>query len=378
MDSKLCRLRQLVSQAYQKGVKRIKKKKSVRKKSLKKREALPKEQGSAQIYDRVFKRLFSLSNQAVVSLLNGLFLQNFPMDSKVVCHNREFVRPDLGRRLADAMLGVDGRGYFHLEAQMRAEKNIPLRMFEYGFLYAIAMQDGGDKVCFPQSAVLYLNRSTGIPKESTLHVSFGGQEEAEYRVRNFLCLAYSAAELGEMGMFVLSPFQILRLRRLLERCLKMEKEGKSPDITGLWKLQEEVWCDIMGCIRRGLVQGSLTEDDVSQLLELTDVLHEHLCREYRKRGGKAEMKPLLPGALELPNDKYRIQIDKLEQKLSRYMDENARYADENAKYADENAKYADEIERYIDEKARYMDENAKLRQRIRELESRIQPSNMPS
>lgn len=180
-------------------------------------------QEPAQIYDRVFKRLFSLSNQAVLSLLNGLFQQRLLMDSKVACHNREFVLPDLGRGLADAMLIVEGRGSFHLEAQMGAEKAMPLRMFEYGFLFAIAMQDGGGRVCF----------------------------------------------------------------------------------------------------------------------------------------------------LELPNNKYRIQIDRLEQELSRYVDENAKYADENAKYADENAKYADEIERYIDEKAR-------LRQRILELESGSQPSNAPS
>lgn len=35
------------------------------------------------------------------------------------------------------------------------------------------------------------------------------------------------------------------------------------------------------------------------------------------------MKPLLPGALELPNGKYRLRIMELE-------NENARYADENA------------------------------------------------
>ena len=43
------------------------------------------------------------------------------------------------------------------------------------------------------------------------------------------------------------------------------------------------------------------------------------------------MKPLLPGALELPNDKYRFRIDELEKEISRYADENARYADENAR-----------------------------------------------
>lgn len=57
------------------------------------------------------------------------------------------------------------------------------------------------------------------------------------------------------------------------------------------------------------------------------------------------MKPLLPGALELPNDKYRLRINELEKENARYADEITRYADENAKYADENAKYADEITR---------------------------------
>ena len=48
------------------------------------------------------------------------------------------------------------------------------------------------------------------------------------------------------------------------------------------------------------------------------------------------MKPLLPGALELPNDKYRFRIDELER-------ENKQYADENAKYADEIIKLKKQI-----------------------------------
>ena len=60
------------------------------------------------------------------------------------------------------------------------------------------------------------------------------------------------------------------------------------------------------------------------------------------------MKPLLPGAIELPNDKYRFRIDELEK--------------ENAKFADENARYADEITKYVYE-------NELLRKRIAELES---------
>ena len=53
------------------------------------------------------------------------------------------------------------------------------------------------------------------------------------------------------------------------------------------------------------------------------------------------MKPLLPGAIELPNDKYRFRIDELEK---------------------ENTRYADEISRYVDE-------ISALKKRIRELEA---------
>lgn len=43
------------------------------------------------------------------------------------------------------------------------------------------------------------------------------------------------------------------------------------------------------------------------------------------------MKPLLDGAIELPNDKYRFRIDELEKEIAEYAAENARYADENAR-----------------------------------------------
>lgn len=47
------------------------------------------------------------------------------------------------------------------------------------------------------------------------------------------------------------------------------------------------------------------------------------------------MKPIPPGILELPHDKYLRYTDELKKEIARYADENARYADENAKYADE-------------------------------------------
>lgn len=124
-------------------------------------------------------------------------------------------------------------------------------------------------------------------------------------------------------------------------------------------MQEKIRNDIIESISRNLHLCNITADDARQLPELTGRLHEHICAEFnRKKKGDEELKPLLPGALELPNDKYRFRIDELEKEILRYADENARYADENAKYADEILRYADEI--------------VKLKKRIAELEKEQQ------
>lgn len=103
-------------------------------------------------------------------------------------------------------------------------------------------------------------------------------------------------------------------------------------------LQEEIRNDIIKSIKANLQFGNITTDDANQLLELTNFLYEHIQRDFVKSGGRNDMNPLLPGAIELPNDKYRFRIDELEKEISKYIYENAKYADENARYAEENEK----------------------------------------
>ena len=53
------------------------------------------------------------------------------------------------------------------------------------------------------------------------------------------------------------------------------------------------------------------------------------------------MKPLLPGAIELPNDKYRRRIDTLEKELAKYI----KYKEESSHYKEKNNLYKQEIDR---------------------------------
>ncbi len=191
---------------------------------------------------------------------------------------------------------------------------------------------------FPEAAVIYLNRKNDILKEKPLHISFGRQGSFDYQVKNFVYLKHTVKELDQMGMSILISFQALRLRRLLERQYS-SPSAKHPAIASpafspeeFSRLQDEIRHDIIESIDNNFRAGNLTEDDAGQLLDLTSLLYEHIQNHFydKQEGDVIDLKPFFPGTIELPNDKYRLQIAELKDEISKYADENARFADENA------------------------------------------------
>lgn len=226
---------------------------------------------------------------------------------------------------------------------MTIDDMIILRVFEYGFQSAMASRTAPDRLDFPEPAVIYLNRTDGIPKESTLHISFGSQGSFDYKVKNFLYLAHDTAELNRKKMAILIPFQALRLRNLLQQLEKSPKNSADFDTRKILRLQEDIKDDIISSIKLNHKLGNITTDDAGLLFELANQLYEHICEDFRPVGGEEIMKPLLPGALELPNDKYRFRIDELEKQIEQYAGELAKYRDEHARFADENARLKERI-----------------------------------
>ncbi|MDR0416512.1 MAG: hypothetical protein LBH76_04210 [Propionibacteriaceae bacterium] len=85
-----------------------------------------------QLFDGVFKQLMKLSDLALVSFLNSLFGLALPLDSRVDRLESEQIDGGFKRQRADAVLRA-GEAWFHLEAQLRADGEIAVRMFSYGF-----------------------------------------------------------------------------------------------------------------------------------------------------------------------------------------------------------------------------------------------------
>ncbi|MDD3416381.1 MAG: hypothetical protein PHY47_20655 [Lachnospiraceae bacterium] len=256
-----------------------------------------------QIYDRIFKRIFSLSSLAIINLINGLFDTNYPLDSSVEYSNTEFVNTALKRRFADILVFVNKIPY-HLEAQMTFDGSIVVRAFEYGFQSAMYHRADDSALHFPEPVIIYLDSEKEYPETSSLTLEFGTQGSFTYKVKNFLYQQYEIKELNQKKLIILIPFHLLKLRHII---------AKDSSQKNFQLLRELIINDILSSVKANLTVGNITADDASQLRELTLQLYNHVYSHYEELGGYAVMKPLLEGAIELPLDKYRIRIDELDE-----------------------------------------------------------------
>ena len=285
-----------------------------------------------QIYDRIFKRIFNMSALAIINLVNALFGTNHSSKSTITYLKTEFVGRTLDKRFADLFLQINGITY-HLEAQMTKTKNIVLRVFEYGFYHAMENRtEDSDVLKFPEPIVIYLDTEKDIPPTSELRVDFGEQGSFIYKVENFVYQDHELRELNQKKMIILIPFQLLKLRKIIE---------KNPTAENFAALQDLVLRDIIGSIKANLEVGNITEEDAEELKELTLQLYQHIYQHYDVLGGNNDMKELLEGAMVLPGDKYRDEISELKAEIARIQE---REEAEKAKAEEEIQKLRKELE----------------------------------
>ncbi|MCD7957717.1 MAG: hypothetical protein LUG93_18605 [Lachnospiraceae bacterium] len=294
----------------------------------------------SQIFDRVFKRIFTFSDKAITNLINGLFGTDYPPDSQIEYSNRENTRTDLSHTYSDLFIIINRKWHYHLEAQMYHDNTIVMRVFEYGFYHALETREDNFTLRFPEPVVIYFCNAEKVPETSSIRVILPDQQEFTYTVKNFAYLAHDIEELNRKKMIVFIPFQMVRVRDFLI------SDGKARLLTEneIQELKNFIDSDILGSIKANLQVGNIDLDDYNQLLELLNQLYQQIILQYQKKGGDKDMKPLLPGAMELPNDKYRFRIDELEAENASLQEEKSALAEEKAALADKNAALERELE----------------------------------
>lgn len=236
-------------------------------------------QRTDKIYDKIFKRMLSLSTRLVIALINSLFNTQYAPDSKLTYNLTENVDSQLNRTLADTIITVNNIHSYHMEAQIYQDDNIIFRMFDYGYHHALrTTASQKDRIIFPEPAIIYLAEGKPLPDTYTLDVVFGQQGIFTYTVPVCIFISLTPEEIEKKNMVMLLPFYILKLRRTM-------KENRSPQT--LEQLKKLIFDDILGIINRQLAAGLLTINDATILRELLLRLYNHLYADYKecKEGG---------------------------------------------------------------------------------------------
>jgi hypothetical protein len=168
-------------------------------------------QGSGDIFDRSFKQIIgSLSDKALVCFINSLFGVNHPIDSPVIHLNTEQIDKNLKKQQPDIVVSIGGKIYV-IEEQTGPDKNMAIRVFEYGYAQALKdkeIKDGVIALPFPRMIVIYLEAGTITPDVLKIRLEFPDGTEHDFKVKTLKPLDYGVEELAEKGFAPLLPFYI--------------------------------------------------------------------------------------------------------------------------------------------------------------------------
>ena len=225
------------------------------------------------IYDKMFKKILTLSSKAVINFINGLFQTDYPTDSTITYNWTEFHDDNLTKTIADTILTIGGVHSYHIEAQMYRDEDIVLRIFDYGYKHSLRNAKVEDNICyltFPKSKIVFLG-DDDVPD----HYSIG----------------------------ILIPFELIKLKKYISSRENITDEDLS------W-LKERIFTDIIGCIRDNCRLGNITAGDAKRLEELLSTLYDHL---YSNRQDMKEIREEMDQSIKLDVDEWADKIDKYEE-----------------------------------------------------------------
>jgi hypothetical protein len=279
-----------------------------------------------QIYDKILKRILTLSSGAVINFINGLFGTNFPLNSKIVYNWTESVDDKLGKTISDTILTIhvgEEKHRFHLEAEIDCgstnDISIVLRVFEYGYRDALKHREvGKDKITlkFPAPKIILLEHNSNSPDEVTLELDFGAGKTIEFAVPTVKFLDYTIEELNARRMVILLPLYLLKLRRQIEKAVKEGVVRQNAQA-----LKDLINNGILKVINESEKAGHIESYDAYVLAGLVKRLYGYLygnVHEFEEEGVKSMFEDMLlvDGEEEIWNEKLRIAKNCLKMGIS--------------------------------------------------------------
>jgi len=282
-----------------------------------------------QIFDKILKRiLLSLSSGSIIAFINGLFSEDFPLDSKITYNYTENVNDRLKKTVADIIITLctkDRVRRFHLEGQINDDNTIVIRIFEYGFADALRHQTTqGNKITlpFPTPAIIFLEHTAATPSEVILELDFGESGTFNYPVKAMKFLAHSVEELHEKNMTILLPLYLLKLRREIEKAKSRKRQREATLRQLAKKLKILIDESILPVVIESEKVGKITHRDAFELIKLLSRLYDYLYDDIEEFEIE-EVKVMLADTLVL---EYDVELAEVEARHEERLKEEKRIA----------------------------------------------------
>jgi len=286
-----------------------------------------------QIYDKILKRILTLSSRAVLNLINALFQTNFPLDSKIVYNWTESIDDKLGKTISDTILSIhtgEACHRFHIESEIDCtstnDMSIVLRVFDYGYRDALKHREvGKDKITlkFPQPKIILLEHNSKSPDEIILELDFGARGKIDFSVPTVKFLDYSIDDLNDQHMVILLPLYLLKLRQQIEKAIKQDTVRQSAQV-----LKNLINDGILKTIEDNQKAGYIDGYDAHVLVGLVEQLYNHLyggIKEFEEEGVDSAMGDILLVRYEKEIIEARLEA-RLEAQLEAQMNAALKFA----------------------------------------------------
>ena len=315
--------------------------------------------GGTKLWDEILKAIVAAMPSQLFPLFKELYGKEYPKDTSIVLLGSETSSiqengakpPD--STLMDIALLVAGTDYYHLECQMKNDREMVIRMFAYDVRFAITHSkevDGNTgefTLYFPHSAAIYPEKNNAIPDYLKCRVIFQDGTEHIYKIPTVRIQTYTLKEIREKHLALFIPYAILRLRpRLAENIKKplTQKELTEFVAEAILVLEEE------------LAEGNLTEREYHDYVRLFRYAADRVLAKHPKL---QEVHRMTEPLIKLPS---MIQ-DEL---WARIAEQKAEIADQESKIADQESKIAEREAEIADQKLQLANKDAEIRQ-LREL-----------
>ena len=178
----------------------------------------------AKLWDEILKAIVSAMPSQLFPLFKEIYGREYPKDTSVrILGSETSSFPENSSDLPtstfmDISLLVADTDYYHLECQMKNEKEMVVRMFAYDVRFAITHtrtmdENTGEIVLyFPRSVVIYPEQNNAIPEHLQCRVVFQDNSEHIYKVPTVKVQTYSLEEIKRKHLTLFIPYTILRLR----------------------------------------------------------------------------------------------------------------------------------------------------------------------